>query len=74
MHVLKVYKVIFFQNFEGIFLSIQFFFDIRLFKNYRTQSVFVLQTRIVYQNIAERIRNKRSALDFSFSAPFFFVT
>ena len=44
----------------------------RFNKKNRTQSVFMLQRWIAYQNIAERIKNKSSALDFSFSALFFF--
>ena len=43
----------------------------RFIKNNRTHSVFMLQSWLAYQNIAERIRNRRSALDFSLSALFF---
>ena len=41
-------------------------------KKNRTHSVFLLQSWLAYQNIAERIKNKNSALDFSFSSLFFF--
>ena len=43
----------------------------RFIKNNRTQSVFMLQKWLTYQNIAERITNNSSALDFLFSASVF---
>ena len=43
----------------------------RFIKNNRTQSAFMLQRWLAYKNIAERIRNRKSALYFSFSALFF---
>ena len=44
----------------------------RFIKKNRAQAVFMLRRWIAYQNIAERIRNRSSFLDFSFSALFFF--
>jgi len=54
------------------FFSAFCFSKIRFIKKNRTQSLFMLQKWLAYQNIAERIRNKNSALDFSFSALIFF--
>ena len=48
------------------------FSKIRFIKKNRTQSVFMLQKWLAYQNIAKRITNNSSDLDFSFSALFFF--
>ena len=45
----------------------------RFLKRNRAQSVFMLQRWFAYENIVERIRNRSSALDFSFSSLFFFV-
>ena len=57
------------SKFWGRFSQLQNSFT----KKNRTQSVFMLQRWIAYKNIAEGIRNRNWALDFSFSAMFFFV-
>ena len=54
------------------YIPVSFFSKIRFIQKNGTQSVFTLHKWLAYRNIAERIRNKNSALDFSFSALIFF--
>ena len=56
----------------GAFFSAFNFSKNRFIKKYRSESVFMLQRWFAYQHLAERRRNMSSALDFSFSAMFFF--
>ena len=55
----------------GRFSQLSVFPKNRFIKNDRTKYVFMLQIWLAYQNLDERIRNKNSALDFTFSAQFF---
>ena len=56
----------------GYFSQLLVFSITGLLKRIKTLSVFMLQRWLAYQNVSKRIRNKQSALDFSFSAQFFF--
>ena len=67
-HVLKVFIGSLCHSFDRFFLSFQFFSENRSIKKNRTQSDFMLRRWLAHQYIAESIRNRSSALDFSFPA------